>query len=516
LHLSNKRYLTFSAITRIVVSVIVVVIIVAGLVVYVSLPQGSTPATGSTSSSSEASISTSTGSLPSETSEISTYASTSLSSTLTSSSTTSLAESSNGNWTTYHYDLSRDGFYPVGPNITSPHVAWKSPALDGQVYAEPLYANGRVYIATENNSVYALNASSGQIIWRQELGAPVVSSTLPCGDISPTSGITGTPVIDLTNSMIYVVAFLSPGVHDLFGLDLSSGTVHIQKTVDPPSSAQSAIDIQQRGALALNGDYLYIPYGGLTGDCATYHGWIVGINLNDTAQMNYYEVPCGNKCGIWASSGVAINSQGDLFVSTGNSDNATTFDYGEAVIELSPTLSFMAYFAPTNWANLNSGDVDLGSVGPLLLGDSLVFQVGKQGVGYLLNESNLGGIGGEIYSGQVCPSGGLAFGGVAYSYPFIYVACSTGLVALSLSNTSESFSISWADQSIFASPPILAGGALWTINRSNSTLYAYSPTKGGLLYNLGLGSVVHFETPGAFPGSVLAVGGNQLYCIALV
>ena len=71
-------------------------------------------------------------------------------------------------------------------------VAWNTP-LDGAVYAEPLVVGGHVIVATENNSLYSLNADTGQVEWQTNIGIPATRSELPCGNIDPL-GITGTPV----------------------------------------------------------------------------------------------------------------------------------------------------------------------------------------------------------------------------------------------------------------------------------------------------------------------------------
>src|SRR2546421_8947534 len=88
-------------------------------------------------------------------------------------------------WTTYHHDVGRSGADTSAPSIVPAVRAWTSPVLDGLVYAEPLAYLGRVYVATENNSVYALDGRSGRVIWRTHLGTPVPRSALPCGNIDP-------------------------------------------------------------------------------------------------------------------------------------------------------------------------------------------------------------------------------------------------------------------------------------------------------------------------------------------
>ncbi len=122
-------------------------------------------------------------------------------------------------------------------NISSVIPGWTFNGLDGQAYAEPLVVGQSVYVATENDSVYAVEALTGRLLWRSHLGNPVQGSSLPCGNIDP-SGITSTPVIDVATGTLYAVAFLSPTHHTLFGLDVNSGRVKSQIGVDPPGAGR--------------------------------------------------------------------------------------------------------------------------------------------------------------------------------------------------------------------------------------------------------------------------------------
>src|SRR2546425_1955210 len=129
------------------------------------------------------------------------------------------AASEASGWPTYHRDLSRSGHDATSPSLLRAHRAWVSASLDGQVFAEPLVSGSRVFVATEGDSVYALDVQSGRQLWRTHLGEPVPRSQLPCGDIDPL-GITGTPVIDPRAGRLWVVAFVQPGRHELVALDL--------------------------------------------------------------------------------------------------------------------------------------------------------------------------------------------------------------------------------------------------------------------------------------------------------
>ena len=100
-------------------------------------------------------------------------------------------------WTVYHGDPQGSGIDTSGVNFSNASLAWTSPVLDGQVYGEPLESGGRVYVATENDTVYALAAETGAVLWSTSVGPAVPDADVVCGDISPQVGITGTPVIDV-------------------------------------------------------------------------------------------------------------------------------------------------------------------------------------------------------------------------------------------------------------------------------------------------------------------------------
>jgi hypothetical protein len=163
---------------------------------------------------------------------------------------------------------------------------------------------------------------------------------------------------------------------------------------------------------------VYVPYGGLFGDCGNYHGWVVGAPASSpNGGLVSFRVPTHREGGIWAPPGASVDRAGNLYVATGNGDSSS-FDFGNAVIRLSPALRREAYFAPKVAGALNLSDTDLGSTGPLLLPSHRAFAIGKSGAGYLLSTSRLGGIGGQLFSSHVC---GSAFGASSYARGLIYV-----------------------------------------------------------------------------------------------
>lgn len=409
-------------------------------------------------------------------------------------------------WTEYHRDASRAGDGPATPALSSPSIAWKA-SVDGDVYASPLIVQGHVIVATENNSVYSLDLFTGAVIWMVHLGDPVSAASLPCGDIGPVTGITGTPAVNPATGRLYVVAYLQGRHHMLYGLSLVDGSIVLQQDVDPAAS-DPAVQ-QQRGALAIGSGFVYVPLGGLYGDCGAYHGYVVAVPLAG-GPAPFYRVPSARGAGIWSSAGPALDTAGDVYVVSGNSTSSpSAFDYSNSVIELSPDLQAVkSFFAPPNWRALNAGDVDLGSLGVALVGSGDVVSVGKEGVAYLLKAGQLGGIGGQTVSKQVC---GGAFGGTSVLDSTVFVPCTDGLYALSLA--SGSIQVSWRSPHPALASPITSAGALWGIEAASATLYALDPTSGKVMYTVGLGAAEHFSTPAATDGFVVAPAGRSVVAV---
>ena len=409
-------------------------------------------------------------------------------------------------WVEYHRDAARAGAGPDNPPLTSPHPVWTAP-VDGAVYASPLVVQGHVIVATENDTVYSLDLFTGSVIWKAHLGAPVPASSLPCGDIGPVTGITGTPAADPASGRVFVVAYLQGRHHMLFGLNLADGSTVVQQDVDPAGS-NPAVQ-QERGALAIGSGFVYVPFGGLYGDCGAYHGYIEAVPLGGGVP-HVYRVPSARGAGIWSAAGPAIDRSGNVFVVSGNATAwGAAFDFSDTVFELSADLSALkSYFAPANWAALNAGDVDLGALGPTLVPSGGVVAVGKDGIAYLMRAGALGGVGGQVTSKRVCSG---AFGGTAVSGDSIFVPCTDGLVALSVAG--GAIAVSWHAPHPVLGSPILSAGALWAIEPASATLFALDPSSGRVIYSTGLGAAEHFTTPAATDGFVLAPAGSSVVAI---
>ena len=428
-------------------------------------------------------------------------------STLSTTPSTTTPSGSAGDWSAYYHDAARSGVSSDQLPLGKVRQAWASAQLDGALYAQPLVVGDRVVVATEANSVYALDAASGATVWRATLGPPVPGNLLPCGNIDP-SGITGTPVVDVSAGTIFVVANLRTGPHhELFALDLATGVVRWHHAIDPPGL--SPLVEQERGALALVGGRVYVPFGGLYGDCGQYRGAVVSAAADGSGALSSYVVPTSRMAGIWNPAGPVVDSSGDLWVTTGNSESQSSFDFGDAVIHLSPQLAVRDYFAPSDWPALNAGDVDLGSLGPVLLPNNRVLAVGKSGIAYLLDSGNLGHVGGQLASVQI---GSGAFGAAAIMGSTAYVPSSDALVAVRV--VGNGLSVLWR-LSGGAGPPIVAAGEVWSL-KHDGKLVAVDPETGTVRFTTQLTRPVsQFFSLAAASGRIFVADGMKITAFSL-
>ena len=279
-----------------------------------------------------------------------------------------------------------------------------------------------------------------------------------------------------------------------------------QQSADP--SGQDPTVEQQRGALTFANGFVYVPYGGLFGDCGNFHGFLVGIPVNSNLPYVVFQTPAPSQAGIWDPAGPVVVGGGDLLVASGNSSSTGTFDGGNTVTLLSQLLGTISTFTPSDSLTLNRSDLDLGSTNPVAIGNAHFFIAGKEGVGYILNSTNLGGIGGQLSEGQVCSSG--AIGGAIYLKSYIYVSCANNLVALKVSGTT--FSVAWTSPVGHPGPPIISGGDLWYVDTSNGTLNSYDPVSGAYVIDFEIGTAVTFTSPAAANGKLFVAAGGFLYC----
>lgn len=421
-------------------------------------------------------------------------------------------------WTTYHYDNARDGNDTGEPSMGgSIQNTWISPTLDGSIYAEPLVYAGLVYVATENNTIYALNESTGSVVWSHHLAAPVPGSSLSCGNIS-TVGITGTPVIDTGALVIYAIGLtLDSGQpsgmkYQLYTLHLGDGSTAaaprdlVFADIDPRAAGQ-------RAAIALANGNVYVPFGGRAGDCQPYHPVVVAAPTSGASPFEWdgQDPSTQQEAGIWAAGGEAVDGSGNVYVITGNGavggsppcDNAA-WDHGNGIIKLNASLQQLDFYAPDDWCSLSAFDQDIGGAGPVLINNGGIFAGGKDGKGYVVNTAAMGQFNGPAgVHIPNCPTGDAIFGSFAFDGTHVYVPCDNmGVAALTPSVSTGSYSLAWEDNGGYsAGPPILAGGFVWSLTQGGGTLHRLDPSSGSQT-TFGVGSATRFMTPAADSGRI--------------
>jgi outer membrane protein assembly factor BamB len=300
-----------------------------------------------------------------------------------------------------------------GSNFGKLHT-WE---VEGQIYAQPLYVHGLVlpdgrtrnvvFVATEKNHVYALDADTFEQLWHVDLGVPVPSDEVGCNDhknLEPYVGITSTPAIDLGLNSIYVVAKSKAGgdyYQSLHMLDLPTG--QDRREVFIFRGEQALRQLNRPGLLLSNGK-VYVAFGSHC-DNGNYHGWVFAYDARTLVGAGEFNTtPTGNHGSIWqAGRGLAADQAGNIFFMTGNGDvasdsNGNRTDFSQSFVRLDPTLKNPDWWTDPDWNCFNKpNDLDLGSSGPLLLTaptgnlvDNRVIGGGKAGEFYLFNAMSLG------------------------------------------------------------------------------------------------------------------------------
>jgi polyvinyl alcohol dehydrogenase (cytochrome) len=368
------------------------------------------------------------------------------------------------------------------------------------VYGQPLVIGDIVVAATETDEVYGLDPATGSVRWRVRVGSPLPLSQQPCGILDPL-GITGTGVYDPQTQLAYFLAQSGPREHLLVGIDPATGAVRFRRSVPSPDRHPAAD--QQRAALALDSGRVYVAFGGHYGDCGPYIGSVVAVPASGAGATRSYRVPTALQGGIWAAGGPVVGPDGTIYVSVGNGAKVSrAFDGSNSVTALTPQLAVTGIFAPTNWRSLSAGDADLGSMSPALLSDGRILQVGKTGVGYLLNTGRLGGVGGQLAAGRVCSGLDGAYGGAAVLGSVVYVPCRIGLTAVDTAG--DHIAVRWQGPAGASGSPVLGGGALWVLRLTSGRLYELNPQTGAVRQQIGLGvALPHFASPSLSGGLVL-------------
>jgi IPT/TIG domain len=439
---------------------------------------------------------------------------------------------------TWHYDISRSGLNPSETTLTPTNVKSTTfgkvgqftvdGSIDGQIlYLSQLAIPGVgtknvVYFATENDSVYAIDAdsitgTSATVLWKKStlLSGETTATGLPCGNIVP-SGILATPVIDRSRNAIYVIANSENSAHTFFhrihALDLTTGDELFggPTTIAPTSPSQSGTVTfdpstqHDRGALLESGNTIYTVWSGLDGDCGTYYAWVIGFSADTLAQTRVLNLtPDVKGAGIWlGGGGAAADSAGSIYAITGNGFGTTGpsgNDYPNSFVRLSASgvFSVADFFAPDNTITDDADDLDFGSAGPLLLPDlvdtavppvthHLAVGAGKDGVMYVLNRDNMGqynSMNNTVY--QQFPLAHANFSTPVYFNNTVYVGpAESAFASYSITNAKLAMTPSTVSAHVFSffgpvasiSSNGTTNGIVWALDVNNGILFAYDAT----------------------------------------
>ena len=302
--------------------------------------------------------------------------------------------------------------------------------VDGYVYAQPLYVRdvavvgqgtrNVVYIATENDTIFAIDADTGAELFHSNLGPAVPKDQLPCPDMGPQIGITGTPVIDPVTHTLYVAAkTFSSGSTSFYlhAIDLASGKekdgspVLITATLPGTGTGarhgtvtfDPAPQLQRPGLVLTNGQVI-IAFGSMC-DRGAFHGWVFAYDASSLNRTGVFlTTPNGSHGGIWQAGGTpVVDPQGNLYVITGDGEFDAYDggpDYGDTFLKLrlatNDRIAPTDYFTPFDQKEMDVENVDLGASGPMILPDQLgqhshlLFGAGKNGSLYLINRDDMG------------------------------------------------------------------------------------------------------------------------------
>jgi hypothetical protein len=403
--------------------------------------------------------------------------------------------------------------------------------VDGYVYAQPLYVanvavsgqgtHNVVYVATENNTIFAIDADSGKELFHTNLGPAVPKAQLVCPDMGPQIGITGTPVIDPATQTLYVAAkTFENGRHSfsLHALDIASGQ---EKSGSPVVIAATFPRFEtnnhngaaifdptpqlQRPGLVLTSGQLIVAFGSFC-DQGNFHGWVFRY---DAAHLDrsavFLTTPNGTHGGIWQAGGTpVVDPQGFLYLITGDGEFDVYDggkDYGDTILKLgfSPgdPIAPVDYFSPFDQNEMNVENLDLGASGPLVLPDQpglyphLLLGAAKTSSLYLLNRDNMGHFQSSSNNQivQYIPRASQTKIHVSPAYwrnatsEWVYVSGVEGpVMAFSLSQGRLSSSSVSQTSTIFGYPgatPVISSsgdsdGILWALENYTGVLHAYS------------------------------------------
>jgi outer membrane protein assembly factor BamB len=455
-------------------------------------------------------------------------------------------------WPTYGMNRQRTGYNPVetvlnATNVSTLKLHWKSPVLDGAILTQPVLATGVminnvptdiVYVATEGNTTWALNAATGTVIWKS---APIPQAILPStcsGLFQGKIGVQGTPVIDHANNRLFVVS----GKGFLHAYNLATGADLPGFNLSLLDAANAAPRTLVYGGLTLSPDSssIYVATAGDPCDTQPYHGQVVRASTTNPATILQRWYPTGasgpNGGGIWGVGGVSIPPDGTVvYALTGNAfANPENAGFAEHVVKLTPTLAVAASNSPL--APAPNSDIDFGATALLFQRPNcptMLAAYNKSGKLFIYNRATIQQAGPiQTFTIALSSAEGSNIGLPAFDPVLnrLYVVSPSGsgsngvykhgLIALSIgSNCSVNATPVW--QALVginspnfnpAIPPVAANGVVYYADGMGNDVYAFNATNGATLfhdhYTPAQSGEGNFASPSVVNGQVF-VGGSD-------
>ncbi len=440
-------------------------------------------------------------------------------------------------WLRFDYDAQRSGVGPSGTGITAGNLRklrLRKVTLPGTVDSSAIELTG-VHVRSRTRDVIVMTTTYGRTLALDPGTGTRLWEFVPA-DIHSYAGssqiTTATPIADPGRQYVYAA---SPDgvIHKLAlatGREVHSGGWPVRVTFDATHEKIPA-------ALNISGGSLIVTTGGYYGDAPPYQGHVVTIDRATGQVTGVWNALCSDRhalidpprscpasdAAIWARAGAVIEpGTGRMLVATGNAPFNGSIDWGDSVLELSPDgRQLLHNWTPTDQAQLNSGDGDLGSTAPALLpvfgGRRLAVQGGKAGVLDLLDLDRLDGTtggpgprtGGEIQQLPSPDSAEVVTTPAVWAHAgriYVFVGDDSATSAYVLTDASHpTLRVAWKSGSGGTSP-VIAGGLLYVYDPGGS-LDVYAPASGRKLISLPAGSG-HWNSPIVVGGRVIVPVGN--------